>query len=87
MTDPLNNPCSNDAFSNDPIRYENLKDAISDFVRLLWVHEKGELLPCLPGDSKIHEPLTTQEMDFKNKSLAEIAKVIASIYEKDGGAL
>ena len=34
-------------------------EVFSDRVRLEWLHEKGEWLPRLPGDSKTHDQFTT----------------------------
>jgi hypothetical protein len=80
-----NHAISNNPFRDDPFRWENIKDKlIEDYVRLMWVRGKDEWLPLLPDDSKINEPLTTQEIDFKNKILDEIAKVIDSIFGKGG---
>jgi hypothetical protein len=80
-----NHAISNNPFRDDPFRWENIKDnLIEDYVRLMWVRGKDEWLPLLPDDSKINEPLTTQEIDFKNKILDEIAKVIDSIFGKGG---
>jgi hypothetical protein len=59
-------------------------EVFSDRVRLEWLHEKGEWLPRLPGDSKTHDQFTTQEMDMENQILKKVADAFNAIHGKDG---
>ena len=59
-------------------------EAFSAMVRLEWLHETGEWLPRLPGDSKTHEQFTTQAMDLKYQIKKEVADALKIIHGKDG---
>lgn len=59
-------------------------EAFSAMVRLEWLHETGEWLPRLPGDSKTHEQFTTQEMHLNDQILKKVADALNAIHGKDG---